>query len=77
MVVCPSCRGAKAEFGVMCGDRGCRPGAITCDFCQGEGQVSTEAEVRWREGHAMRQARVKLVAPCPRRRNGLGLIHSS
>jgi hypothetical protein len=30
-----------------------------CDFCKGEGQVSSEAAERWREGRAMRDARVR------------------
>jgi len=30
-----------------------------CDFCKGEGQVSSEAAERWREGKVMRDARVK------------------
>jgi transcriptional regulator with XRE-family HTH domain len=30
-----------------------------CEFCEGEGQVSSEAGERWRAGKAMRDARVK------------------
>ncbi len=59
MVVCPSCRGAKAGFGVACGPKGCRPARFTCDFCKGEGEVSAEAAERWHKGSAMREARVK------------------
>jgi hypothetical protein len=58
-VVCPSCGGAKAGYGVMCSDRGCRPGRITCDFCKGEGQVISEANERWHKGEALRKARIK------------------
>ena len=57
-VVCPSCGGAKAGYGVMCSDRGCRKGKITCDFCKGDGQVSSEASERWHKGNALRKARV-------------------
>jgi hypothetical protein len=59
MVVCPSCRGAKAGFGVACGPKGCRPGRFTCDFCKGEGQVSAEANERWRKGEGLRRARIE------------------
>ncbi len=59
MVFCPSCRGAKAEFGVACGPQGCRPARFTCDFCKGEGQVSCEADERWRKSEALRKARIK------------------
>ena len=59
MVVCPSCRGAKAGDSVMCSDRGCKPGSIPCSFCKGEGQVRSEAAERWRKGRAIRDARVK------------------
>jgi hypothetical protein len=58
-VVCPSCGGARAGYGVMCSDRGCQPGRIICDFCKGEGQVSAEANGRWQKGRAARDARVK------------------
>jgi transcriptional regulator with XRE-family HTH domain len=30
-----------------------------CDFCKGEGQVSSEVAERWREGRAIRDARIK------------------
>jgi hypothetical protein len=46
-VVCPECRGAKSSYTVSCGDRGCGTGMRTCEFCKGEGQVSTEAAERW------------------------------
>jgi hypothetical protein len=59
MVVCPSCRGAKAGYGIACSDRGCRAGEIACDFCKGEGQVSSEAGERWHKGRVLRDARVK------------------
>ena len=59
MVVCPSCGGAKAGFGVMCSDRGCRTGAIPGGFCKGEGEVSSDAAERWHEGEAMRRERVE------------------
>ena len=36
-----------------------RPGMRACEFCKGEGQVSSEAGERWRTGKAMRDARVK------------------
>ena len=58
-VVCPSCGGAKAGYRITCGDRGCRLGEITCDFCKGEGQVSSEASERWQRGDALRKARVE------------------
>ncbi len=58
-VVCPSCGGAKTGYRISCGDRGCRTSEITCDFCKGEGQVSSEVSERWNKGHAMRDARVK------------------
>jgi hypothetical protein len=43
----------------MCGDRGCRVGAIACDFCKGEGQVSAEDSECWLKGDALGKARVK------------------
>jgi DNA-binding transcriptional regulator YiaG len=44
----------------MCSsDSGCRAGSIACNFCKGEGQVSSEAAERWRKGRALRDARVK------------------
>src|ERR1700728_2294713 len=58
-VVCPQCRGAKSSYAVSCGDRGCQTGVRVCEFCEGEGQVSSEAGERWRAGKAMRDARVK------------------
>ena len=58
-VVCPSCGGAKTGYRISCSDRGCRTGEITCDFCKGEGQVSSEASERWHKGDALRKARVK------------------
>jgi DNA-binding XRE family transcriptional regulator len=59
MVICPECRGAKSSYAISCGDRGCETGVRACDFCKGEGQVSSEAADRWRAGKAMRDARVK------------------
>ncbi len=58
-IVCPSCGGAKTGYRIACGDRGCRTGEITCDFCKGEGQVSSEASERWQRGDALRKARVE------------------
>jgi hypothetical protein len=58
-VVCPRCGGAKAGFAIACSADGCRTGMRACDFCKGEGQVSSDAAERWREGRAMRDARVK------------------
>ena len=58
-VVCPECGGAKSSYAVACGDRGCQTGVRACEFCEGEGQVSSEAGERWRAGKAMRDARVK------------------
>src|SRR5271154_1001764 len=58
-VVCPECGGAKSSYAVSCGDRGCQTGVRVCGFCEGEGQVSSEAGERWRAGKAMRDARVK------------------
>ena len=58
-VVCPSCGGAKTGYRISCGDRGCRTSEITCDFCKGEGQVSSEASERWHRGDALRKARVE------------------
>ncbi len=37
----------------------CRTSEITCDFCKGEGQVSSEASDRWQRGDALRKARVE------------------
>jgi hypothetical protein len=59
MVVCPGCDGAKAGFAIVCSADRCRSGMRACDFCKGEGQVSSEAAELWREGSAMRDARVK------------------
>jgi len=59
IVVCALCRGAKAGYGVMCSDRGCRPAVIACGFCKGEGQVSSEAAERLRKGQALCEERVK------------------
>ena len=58
---CPfrSLSGAKAGFGVACGPKGCWPARFTCDFCKGEGQLSSEADERWRKGEALRKARIK------------------
>ena len=58
-VVCPSCGGAKTGYRISCSDRGCRTGEITCDFCKGEGQVSSEASERWHKGRRGGDARVK------------------
>jgi DNA-binding XRE family transcriptional regulator len=58
-MVCPSCRGAKTGYRISCGDRGCGTSEITCDFCKGEGHVSSEASERWRRGDALRKARVE------------------
>jgi DNA-binding XRE family transcriptional regulator len=58
-VVCPECRGAKSSYAVSCSDRGCQTGVRACDFCRGEGRVSSEIADRWRAGKAMRDARVK------------------
>jgi hypothetical protein len=58
-VICPSCKGRKAGFAIMCSEQECRPGIRPCDLCHGEGEVSPEAEARWREGEAMRKARIK------------------
>ena len=58
-VVCPECGGAKSSYAVSCSDRGCQTGVRVCGFCEGEGQVSSEAGERWRAGKAMRDARVK------------------
>ena len=58
-VVCPRCGGAKAGFAIACSADGCRTGMRACDFCEGEGQVSSEAAERWRAGKAMRDERVK------------------
>jgi hypothetical protein len=45
-VVCPECRGAKSSYAIACSDRGCATGVRTCEFCEGEGQVSSEAGER-------------------------------
>ena len=58
-VVCPECRGAKSSYAVSCSDRGCQTGVRACEFCKGEGQVSSEAGERWRAGKAMHDVRVK------------------
>ena len=58
-VVCPSCLGAKAGYGVACSDRGCRWGKIACDFCKSEGQVSSAPSEHWPKGRAMRDAMIK------------------
>ena len=59
-IVCPGCDGAKTLHGIACTiDRGCRPVEIACDFCKGEGQVSSEASERWQRGDALRKARVE------------------
>ena len=58
-VVCPECRGAKSSYAVACSDRGCATGVRACEFCKGEGQVSSDADECWRMGKAMRDARVK------------------
>jgi len=58
-VICPDCDGAKSGFAISCSDRGCQTGIRVCDFCKGEGEVSSEAAERWRNGHAMRKARIK------------------
>src|SRR6266851_8173676 len=57
-VVCPSCGGAKVGYRITCSDRGCRLSEITCDFCKGAGQVSSETE-RWHRGDARRKERVE------------------
>jgi hypothetical protein len=59
-VFCPSCRGAKEEVPHSL-HRGCRSDELACDFCKGEGPVSTEASERWHKGHATRDARVKQI----------------
>ena len=61
-VVCPVCGGAKSSYAISCSDRGCETGVRVCEFCKGEGQVSSEAAEaadRWCMGKAMRDARVK------------------
>ena len=58
-VVCPECRAAKSSYAVACSDRGCATGVRACEFCKGEGQVSSDADECWRTGKAMRDARVK------------------
>jgi len=58
-VVCPECGGAKSSYAVSCSDRGCETGVRACEFCKGEGQVSSDAGERWRAGKAMRDERVK------------------
>ena len=58
-VVCPECRAAKSSYAVACSDRGCATGVRACEFCRGEGQVSSDADECWRTGKAMRDARVK------------------
>jgi single-strand DNA-binding protein len=58
-VVCPKCGGAKSSYAISCSDRGCETGVRACEFCKGEGQVSSEAGERWRTGKAMRDERVK------------------
>src|SRR5260370_30094323 len=72
-VVCPDCQGAKAGFGIACGDRGCRPIERACDFCGGEGRVSPEANERWQKGRAARDARVKQRLSLFEKAAGLGL----
>ena len=57
-VVCPVCGGEKGGFRIECGSRGCRSSTFVCDFCKGEGQVSSEANGLWQEGRALREARV-------------------
>jgi hypothetical protein len=59
MVVCPECRGGKSSFAITCSDRGCQTGVWACEFCKGEGQVSSEAGERWRKGRAMRDENVQ------------------
>src|ERR1700685_3223129 len=58
-VVCPECRGAKSSYAVSCSARGCATGVRACEFCRGEGQVSSDADERWRSGKTKRDARVK------------------
>jgi hypothetical protein len=43
----------------MCGPNGCRETMRACDFCGGLGIVEVEATERWRQGHALRNVRVK------------------
>lgn len=71
-VICPRCDGGKSAFGVLCSDRGCQTGRGACDFCKGEGQVSSETAKRWHEGRAMRDARVKLGVSQQEEANRLG-----
>ncbi len=72
-VICPRCNGAKSAFGVRCGDRGCQTGSWACDLCKGEGQVSPVTAERWRQGRAMRDARVKLGTSQREEANRLGI----
>ena len=72
-VVCPECRGAKSSYAVACGDRGCATGVRTCEFCKGEGQVSSDADERWRASKAMRDARVKQGRTQEQEAEGLGI----
>jgi DNA-binding XRE family transcriptional regulator len=72
-VICPRCDGAKSAFGVRCSDRGCQTGSWACDFCKGEGQVSSETAERWRKGRAMHDARVKLGMTQREEANRLGI----
>jgi hypothetical protein len=58
-VICPDCNGAKSGFAISCSNHGCQTGMRVCDFCKGEGQVSSEAAERWRNGYAMRKDRIK------------------
>ncbi|MGO9268402.1 MAG: hypothetical protein ACLQBA_26540 [Candidatus Binataceae bacterium] len=58
-VVCPDCGGEKGGFRIACGSRGCQSSTFVCEFCQGEGQVSAEADARWQKGCKLRKDRVK------------------
>jgi hypothetical protein len=49
----------RKQYRISCGERGCRTGEITCDFCKVEGQVSSEASERWHRGDALRKKRVE------------------
>ena len=45
-VICPGCDGVKSGFAISCSTEGCQTGMRVCDFCKGEGQVSSEAAER-------------------------------
>jgi hypothetical protein len=63
-VVCPSCGGSKGGFRIACCSRGCQPSIFVCEFCKGEGQVSSEVNERWHKVEALRRLGSNRTSPC-------------